>query len=338
MSTEAEQKERFAMVRRLSRQGHIQAVVGEREDLALTEGGGTNRHITQRDNSLPFPFVHGTASGTYGFDVNAEGEYARGYGGVPRQANEVTAIVIRGRAATANGINKVAADIDIQGGKAGEVYNAHSYSADDVVSDGIPDNSGNALLEWTVTDSAVCGPAGLKPGDTFVCNVWGAPRTDVTPSFLKYDNNGVISDMANAFDDDTETDYTMVAFVALEDAIYVGYSTKFHTVVVDIGATVQDLASALTVQCSDGEGGWLACVLDADGTDVGGDSMKQDGVIEFTPHADWLPDTVDEEADMYWLKLTWDGNWTANVLITEIDVGTAQATDVHYQGFHLQYK
>ena len=143
-----------------------------------------------------------------------------------------------------------------------------------------------------------------------------------TPTGVKHGDAAAFDDMTNAFDDSTSTDHTLVGFVAAEDYLYIRSATKFRAVKVNMGATVNAVAATLTITCSDGASGWLACTLVKDGTlDAAGSTktLAKDGTIEFTPHASWATDNLDSD-NGYWIRIAISANLTANVLITEIDV------------------
>jgi len=144
-------------------------------DFWTAAGTNTDLHLGRSD---PFPFVTGTSGTTTGWDVDAAGETATAFCAVPTEAQRVHAIILRGRGITTDGTNEMLVDIDIEGGAEDEAYNAESYSADDIASDTVP-SANDDIVQWTVTDSGVCGAGGLKPGDTFRVTATGAP-TDGT--------------------------------------------------------------------------------------------------------------------------------------------------------------
>ena len=139
------------------------------------------------------------------------------------------------------------------------------------------------------------------------------------PTGAKHNDNGVYTNLTNAFDGAPGTSVTIVTFTAAQDYIQIRSASKFRAVRVDIGGTPNALASTISaVHFSDGASGWLAGTLVRDGTlsGAGTASLAQDGVIEFTPHASWLSDTVDGDAG-FWVRITWNGNWTASVVILD---------------------
>jgi len=137
------------------------------------------------------------------------------------------------------------------------------------------------------------------------------------PIGAKHDDNGVFADLTNTFDGNPATSETIVGFVAADDKIYIRSNAKFGVLRVDIGVTPQALASLITaIECSDGAAGWLPCTSVVDGTLSAGASMAIDGDISFVPPAAWDIDTVDAD-DGYWIRITWGGDWTANVVINE---------------------
>ena len=136
------------------------------------------------------------------------------------------------------------------------------------------------------------------------------------PTQGKYYNNVTYVDMPNAIDGAAGTAHTLAAYLTATDSILICAAAKFRGIKVDIGSTPNAVASTVTVQCSNGAGGWLAATLIADNTKPGAASMAQDGTIEFTPHASWASDTIDGDAG-FWVKLTWSANWTASVIIND---------------------
>jgi len=137
------------------------------------------------------------------------------------------------------------------------------------------------------------------------------------PIGAKHDDGGVFADLTNTFDGNPATFETIVGLVAADDKIYVRSNAKFGQLRVDIGTTPQALASLITaIECSDGAAGWLPCTSVVDGTLSAGASMAIDGDISFVPPAAWDIDTVDAD-DGYWIRITWGGDWTANVVINE---------------------
>ncbi len=95
-------------------------------------------------------------------------------------------------------------------------------------------------------------------------------------------------------------------------------STKFRALRIDMGSTVNAVASVVSVECSLGAAAWGAATLVEDGTSLAGASFGQDGYIVFTPHASWATDTVDSVTG-YFVRLTFTGNFTASVKIVEVD-------------------
>ena len=74
--------------------------------------------------------------------------------------------------------------------------------------------------------------------------------------------------------------------VAADDALYVGHSSPFARIQVDL-STVAAGKSTLVVKYWNGTN-WTSEVADlVDGTAVGGHALAQDGAISFTPPSDW---------------------------------------------------
>ncbi|MBA7648514.1 hypothetical protein ES703_56300 [subsurface metagenome] len=152
-------------------------------------------------------------------------------------------------------------------------------------------------------------------GSTAVAHAQAAGQ----PTEAKYDNNGGISDLPLVLDGAAGTEENFGDFIFDEDYIYVCGAAKFGGLTIDIGTTPNAVASVLTVECSSGLNGWLACTLLADGTDAAGKSMAVDGIITFTPHVDWASELIDGDTG-FWVRLKWSASWTVNTKIAEIDL------------------
>jgi len=141
-----------------------------------------------------------------------------------------------------------------------------------------------------------------------------------TAGFAKWDDNSIFADMPNTIDD-TPAEQNFTLFTAAEDKIYVGVvAAKFRGVKFEVGTTPNAAVSVITtVEVSDGASGWVAATLIKDTTkSAAGASLAQDGIVEFTIPSTWASDTVDGNA-AFWVRFTWDVNWTANADIDEID-------------------
>jgi len=152
------------------------------------------------------------------------------------------------------------------------------------------------------------------------------------PDKVYYKDNAILNDMTTAYDDDPTTSYTIPAFVAAEDAILVGFNDYFWAVqfMMVMGSENKN-ASVMTIEYSDGALGWLAATIWEDGTSVSGKSLgKYHGTnrfgVSFTPDVDWHKDNWGGN-ELYWLKITFSADLSANIKIAEINVYSGLAPD-----------
>ena len=111
---------------------------------------------------------------------------------------------------------------------------------------------------------------------------------------------------------------------AENDAVYFGADVPFCELYYDMSATVATYNGAAASQIweySQGSSTWATLTLKSDSTDVGGAGTGQqpfgsDGCVTFVPPADWATDTVDSQADTYWIRC----RCTAAVDITQIPI------------------
>lgn len=111
-------------------------------------------------------------------------------------------------------------------------------------------------------------------------------RAAAVKGFVTYvDSGAVFTDKSTeAKDDDSSNTGTCFALAA--DGGYVGSATPFARIKVDV-ATAAVGSGALVCHYYNGSN-WTSEVADlVDGTASGGDTLAQDGVISFTPPADW---------------------------------------------------
>ena len=125
-------------------------------------------------------------------------------------------------------------------------------------------------------------------------------------------------------DGDTE-DFAIDSFdtAANDNFIYVGSPMPFRGVAVDLN-NKNDVASVLTVNYWNG-GAWTAVASQSDGTDVSGDTFKQDGNVTWTVPTGWKKDsllnigdtTVQESlfaTGLYWTR------WEVSVALDTTDL------------------
>src|SRR3990167_5688385 len=140
-------------------------------------------------------------------------------------------------------------------------------------------------------------------------------RVYVATSVKKRTSVPAWSTLTNAFDGRADTkedlDWTTT------DEIYVFGSVKFSQFTVDMGATVNAVASVLSATMWNGSE-WLALTI-TDGTDTAGVTMSKDGTGSFTPLQDWSQVTLDGVTG-YAVLLKVSVNLTASIDINEIKV------------------
>lgn len=149
----------------------------------------------------------------------------------------------------------------------------------------------------------------------------GVEPASVTFDAAKHDNNSVFANLPLAIDD-TSAEESFVDFTAADDKIYVGRTAGVFRGCKFTMGTVKNaaLTKITTVEVSDGASGWIAATLVKDKTlnPAGTAWGTRDGIVEFTVPTAWASDTVDSVA-AFWVRFTWDVNWTANVDINEFD-------------------
>ena len=98
---------------------------------------------------------------------------------------------------------------------------------------------------------------------------------------------------SEAQDNDTGTSVTLSSLDTLAngDALYVGADYPFSGVIVDVDAG-NDTASVLTINYWNGSA-WTD-TTNTDGTDVGGDTLKQDGANTWTIPSAWVKASLEE--------------------------------------------
>jgi hypothetical protein len=147
----------------------------------------------------------------------------------------------------------------------------------------------------------------------------GLNPASANPTFAKKLITSTYTDLTNAIDGAAGTSETVTFAAYATDKLYIASASKFRAIRIDMGATVNAQALNLTVKCSNGSGGWLACTLVRDTTkDSGGTKpLAQDGVIEFTPNTAWASDTVDSDTG-YWIEISFSANPTASLVFNDI--------------------
>ena len=101
--------------------------------------------------------------------------------------------------------------------------------------------------------------------------------------------------------------------------VYVGYSTPFHSMYIDMGSTVNAVSADLTVKYYDGNS-WNSITV-SDGTENGTATLGQDGTVQFGTawRSDWQPFIINS-VEAYWVALSVDATLTANITIADVKV------------------
>ena len=142
------------------------------------------------------------------------------------------------------------------------------------------------------------------------------------PTEAKRQAGNVYTDVGNIIDGDPATDATLT--ITATGFLNVGYSAEFAAIYVDMGSTVNAIASVLSIDVNIG-GVWTAATDLVDGTAASGASFAQDGLISFTPPASWAAQTVDSES-AFWIRLKWSATLTASIVVNDIELVPSPAT------------
>lgn len=108
-----------------------------------------------------------------------------------------------------------------------------------------------------------------------------------TDSLAAVANLTVASETLQDNDTATELSISQLDTIANGDALYIGAHTPFRGAGVIMGSTTNDTASVLTVKYRKSDDTW-ADISATDGTDVGGDTLKQTGEVTWTLPTDWI--------------------------------------------------
>ncbi|KKN31641.1 hypothetical protein LCGC14_0821900 [marine sediment metagenome] len=137
-------------------------------------------------------------------------------------------------------------------------------------------------------------------------------------------------DISEEMQDGDSVDFAINAFdtAANNNYIYVGSWLPFRGAQVALN-NKNDIASVLTVNYWNG--GWGAVDTISDGTDVSGDTMKQDGDVSWVVSSDWKRDSLLNIGDTT-VKESWGGaslywtRWEVSVALdTTVDLVTMRA-------------
>lgn len=111
------------------------------------------------------------------------------------------------------------------------------------------------------------------------------------------------------------------------DSILIGSTRPFSAVYINMGGTVNDVASALSATYMSASNGIFTALSNVtDGTaSPAGTPLAQDGVLAFTAPADWQPFDINGET-LYWISLYYATNLKASIIILEMTVWLAAST------------
>ncbi len=139
-----------------------------------------------------------------------------------------------------------------------------------------------------------------------------------TPTSLTHTNNATPLEhtaMSAAIDGDAATAYDLATWNN-DTYTYASLNVKFNKITVDLGATVNAVASVMTAQYYNGYL-WTALTI-TDGTiSTSGKTLSGDGSITFSAPYDWQTCTIGTVTG-YFVRLKVSVNLTANILFNEV--------------------
>ncbi len=118
--------------------------------------------------------------------------------------------------------------------------------------------------------------------------------TTLLGSCLRYDGEKWHNDTARCQDRDRTPFLLLNASI---DFRYFGAHEEFNTLYFEFAA--KGVYGPLKWEYSTGSGSWRHLTIDSDGTAA----FDHNGTVVFTPPIDWAPDTVNGDANAYWLRL-----------------------------------
>jgi hypothetical protein len=135
-----------------------------------------------------------------------------------------------------------------------------------------------------------------------------------------YSDNGILIDFSAYLNDYHNGSHTIPAFVALEDAIYIGNTVPFNHIYFKLD-TYNTNSSLMSVAYWDSKT-WTNAVEVIDETMTNGKSFSQSGFVTWTPSKDesWVDEDTNYKNstitgltsisiyDLYWLKISFSAN------------------------------
>ena len=147
------------------------------------------------------------------------------------------------------------------------------------------------------------------------------------PDQIKHNNDPA---GANTFTDKTPA-FTLT--LTADDFLYIGDADPFETVTLNLGATVNAVEAALTLEYWNGAA-WQDIDM-VDGTATTGKPWKQDGAITFERLLNWATCAVDGDT-MYWVRIQPDHDLTATIDFTTVTITHIVPTDTGLHDIMLQ--
>lgn len=149
------------------------------------------------------------------------------------------------------------------------------------------------LKIWLTNDFSGISNVVDKVRDTFAGDkVWSYTASAFTDK----------SDEA-ASSDENDVAVATIFTTAATDRLYIGHLGSFDGIDVRMLASLNAIASVMTVKYA-GPAGWTALTA-TDGTAAGGKTFAQSGRITWTQPSDWQRRTLDNSADAYyWIELS----------------------------------
>lgn len=137
-------------------------------------------------------------------------------------------------------------------------------------------------------------------------------------AIYKYINSATayLSYLDQIYDSDT-TRVMSVGGLTSSDYLYFGFWRPFSGLYFDFNTNLNDNAATWDVEYYNG--GWTDVSGDSDGTDVSGDTFKQDGLYSWTLPSDWVPFLVQGGA-WYFIRMKPSGTLSATVELINVYV------------------
>jgi len=129
------------------------------------------------------------------------------------------------------------------------------------------------------------------------------PCPEIRKAWIYENGAGSYTDVTDTLKSKDVADTTDLSSFAADDYLYIGADLPFRALAINLTSAVNDTASVMTIETSDGDGTWTSVSI-TDGTDSSGDTLKIDGVVNWTVASTWLPDTVNKMERMYWIRLS----------------------------------